>query len=784
MSIRIGKYSIVQPLGSGGMAEVFKCRLSGIGGFDKVIVVKRMLPHLASDPEFVRMFLDEARLTANLNHPNIVQVYEIDEVDSTPYIAMEYVHGPTLWALTRLLRKNPDKRHFGHLARIMAGICAGLHWAHNATDINGEPLRIVHRDVSPQNILISMSGLPKLCDFGVAKARGRLANTQVGTLKGKYKYIAPEQVRSDSDIDYRADVFSAGVCLFEASTGKLPVTGDSDVELLQAVVGGKYRKPSELLADFPEELERILLSALEPNRDNRCASARHLQEELESFCSSGEWRSSPQEVGLWLRSIFPEDQSALFRPPQQLGTPIWLQPGGQLKPDAPIRHSAESTTLSQNLNDGRANRRPLWAGILAFLLVGIVAVGAAFLFGKSRSSSQVVVNVVPEQQQQQNKGPTADQQLTIYLDELERLAEGGHLGAAQQLVGRAKQLKPTDPALATRLAALEERISRALLVQRGRGYLAAGDAKGASEEAKRALEQSPNDADALALLAEAQKRLEPPEPKPVAQPVERPPSRQASGRITIHSDPPASIFVDRKSMGKAPVRRLVLAEGRHEVVAALQGYLPVERTVVVTRGKDSEISLRLQPEVSKVAVLGPTKPATGGASRPDSDGGGADVPAEGTSAKRNEAAVARAAVPDEKPPAGEPLPKAVARQAEPTRPPESNSVTGPTPSNPGKPRLPATYQARSVSDIVRALGIIENEMVDRGGVPVGLARNVTAPLAEELMGSYAPGVVLELYPRSVYYLVVKRAAEGKSQPAIAEEIRQAQRQGRLRDANQ
>jgi eukaryotic-like serine/threonine-protein kinase len=220
VSASIGKFQIVGQLGRGGMADVFVCRLQGIGGFDKEVVLKRIIPERAGDPHFVKMFLDEARVVANLNHPNIVQVFEIGEQDGIPYMAMEYVKGVTLSMVIREASRQ-KKINYSHCATIIAGVCDALEYAHNANGPDGEPLGLVHRDVTPGNIVISREGTPKLLDFGVARARGRLAQTEAGTIKGKLRYMAPEQI-SQGPLDARADIFSLGVCLFEITTGQHP----------------------------------------------------------------------------------------------------------------------------------------------------------------------------------------------------------------------------------------------------------------------------------------------------------------------------------------------------------------------------------------------------------------------------------------------------------------------------------------------------------------------------------------------------------------------------------
>jgi serine/threonine protein kinase len=183
---QIGRYSVISSLGSGGMAEVFLCRLRGIGGFDKQVVVKRIRAEYVNDFDFITMFLDEARTAANLSHPNVVQTFEVDELDGAPYIALEYVKGTTLAGVRLKLRGGQGPVPYGVIAHVFAGACAGLDHAHNACDADGKPLQIVHRDVSPQNIIISVDGTAKIFDFGLAKARGSMSRTGLHTVKGQF----------------------------------------------------------------------------------------------------------------------------------------------------------------------------------------------------------------------------------------------------------------------------------------------------------------------------------------------------------------------------------------------------------------------------------------------------------------------------------------------------------------------------------------------------------------------------------------------------------------------
>jgi len=302
---QLGKYTVIRKLGVGGMAEVFLCKLVGIGGFEKHVVVKKIRSDIADDAEFVTMFFDEARLAANLSHPNIIQVFEVDQLEGMPYLAMEYVRGATLSAVLQKCRAAQRPMDVGHLAFVFAGVCAGLDHAHNARDASGRALSIVHRDISPQNIIISVDGNAKIFDFGVAKAKGSLALTGADRVKGKFAYMAPEQLRA-KPVDAKADVYAAGVCMYEAVTGRRPFSGGTEAELYAARLEGRFVMPSELAPTIPVELEHLILSAMAQDPADR-PTALELQEQLAGFCGAGRpHASNAQAVSAWLKDTVGE----------------------------------------------------------------------------------------------------------------------------------------------------------------------------------------------------------------------------------------------------------------------------------------------------------------------------------------------------------------------------------------------------------------------------------------------------------------------------------------------
>jgi serine/threonine-protein kinase len=273
---RFGKYTLLAKLAQGGMGEVFAALLSGEAGFEKLVVIKRILPHLAEDPRFVSMFLAEARVTASLTHPNICQVFELGQIDGEYYLAMEYLEGVSL---ARLIRQNANR---GLDLRLAAGIVCqmleGLQFAHCFRQPGQGMVGIVHRDLSPSNVFVTTAGLVKVLDFGVAKVQNPAATTATG-LKGKYPYMAPEQIKSQ-DLDGRADLFSAGILLFEVVTGRSLFHRQSDFDTLMAVVSGERPSLAEIRPDVPLGLEEVIDRSLQVVREERYSSAREMSEAL------------------------------------------------------------------------------------------------------------------------------------------------------------------------------------------------------------------------------------------------------------------------------------------------------------------------------------------------------------------------------------------------------------------------------------------------------------------------------------------------------------------------
>src|SRR5207253_4200452 len=274
--VQFGKYLLLDRIAVGGMAEVFAAKAFGAEGFQRILAIKKILPTLGEDPEFVSMFVDEARIAVQLSHANIVQVLELGKHDDTLYIAMEYVAGRDVRQLVQRYRRRGLPMPVPQACAIVARACEALDHAHRKSDAAGKPLGIVHRDVSPQNVLVSFAGDVKLIDFGIAKAETRLQRTQSGILKGKFSYMSPEQVKGDA-VDGRSDVFACGILLWELVCGEKLFVGDSDYAVLEKVRLGAIPPPRSRNPRCPEALERVILNALaiEPARRYQTASELH-----------------------------------------------------------------------------------------------------------------------------------------------------------------------------------------------------------------------------------------------------------------------------------------------------------------------------------------------------------------------------------------------------------------------------------------------------------------------------------------------------------------------------
>jgi eukaryotic-like serine/threonine-protein kinase len=299
------RYVIERKLSEGGMAEVFLARQGCLEGFEKRVVLKSVLPRHADSEEFVRMLLNEARLAAKLDHPNLVQVVDLTELDGRHYIVMEYLEGENLRSIQKRAHERNTRLSLGVACRIIADVLAGLAYAHAQEDDQGKPLGLVHRDVSPPNILCTFNGTIKLIDFGIAKAtlQANADVTAAGQFKGKCAYMAPEQIRCRA-VDARTDVFAAGIVLWELLTGKRLFGGMSEVESMVAIVNESAPPPSSVIPGLPPEIDEILARALARSADDRYASASEMRRDLEALMRQQHWASNAMTVEQELLALF------------------------------------------------------------------------------------------------------------------------------------------------------------------------------------------------------------------------------------------------------------------------------------------------------------------------------------------------------------------------------------------------------------------------------------------------------------------------------------------------
>ena len=298
-----GPYTLTELIARGGMAEIYRATIPGAGGFEKTVAIKKILPHLAENDEFITMLIDEARIIVSINHANIAQVYDLGKIDEDYYIAMEYIHGIDLSTIVKDLKERGETVPVEHAVFIGASIAAGLHVAHNKHDSNGRPLNIVHRDVSPHNVLISFAGDVKIIDFGVAKARGKEQNTNIGVIKGKLLYMAPEQAMA-KPIDGRADLFALGLILYRMLTNHLPFEGDNEFQIYNNILSKEIAPPKAFNPAIPEEVNQIVMMLLQRDPSKRYQDGYSAKVDLDRALQNLKPGYSVSRLSRWVEDNF------------------------------------------------------------------------------------------------------------------------------------------------------------------------------------------------------------------------------------------------------------------------------------------------------------------------------------------------------------------------------------------------------------------------------------------------------------------------------------------------
>jgi serine/threonine protein kinase len=298
-----GRYVLLKRIAKGGMAEIFRAMSYGAEGFMKLVAIKRIRPELSRDFHFIDMFINEAKIVSNLSHPNIVQIFDFGRIEDALYHCMEYVHGKNLLDILRAMKERGPSAVIELACTILLEVLNGLDQAHRQKDALGTPLNIIHRDMSPANIIVSYEGEVKIADFGIAKAAQTTIQTMGGVVKGKYKYMSPEQARGET-VDQRTDVFSAGICLYEMLTLREMYGGTSGVQLLERVRQAEYKKPRELNPAIPAELDAILLKALARDRERRYATAGEWRDELAEYLEEHRLQLSRRWLAEFMTELF------------------------------------------------------------------------------------------------------------------------------------------------------------------------------------------------------------------------------------------------------------------------------------------------------------------------------------------------------------------------------------------------------------------------------------------------------------------------------------------------
>jgi serine/threonine protein kinase len=306
-----GPYTLLDRVAIGGMAEVYRAKRAGVEGFEKIVAVKRILPHLSDNKEFVDMFIDEAKMVAGLTHPSIVQIYDLGRIDQAYYIAMEYVHGRDLRTILRRVHERGMRLPLDLSLLIVGRVCAALDYAHKKRDEAGRAMNIVHRDVSPQNIMIAFEGDVKLTDFGIAKAATKARSTDTGTLRGKLLYMSPEQAWG-KPMDRRSDLFSLGLVFYEMITDQKPFMAGSESNVLEMVRECRIAAPTTLNPRIPDRLERVVMKALARDPENRYQEAGEMSKDLDRTMV-GRQPPTNAELARYLEILFDEDERGATR---------------------------------------------------------------------------------------------------------------------------------------------------------------------------------------------------------------------------------------------------------------------------------------------------------------------------------------------------------------------------------------------------------------------------------------------------------------------------------------
>jgi eukaryotic-like serine/threonine-protein kinase len=546
---RLGRYVLCYELASGGMATVYLGRAEGAGGFGKLVAIKLIHPHLAKRKEFVEMFLDEARLASRVVHPNVCSVFDFGEQDGTFFLAMDYLVGENAAKLLRVLAKTPDvANRIGMpvvLSRVIADAAEGLHAAHEAKDDDGNLLELVHRDVTPQNIFVGYDGSVRIVDFGVAKALGRSHETTAGTLKGKYPYMSPEQLKG-AKLDRRSDVWSLGVCAWELLTRRRLFARESELATMRAVTEGRIPPPSEFAPGCTAAIDAVILRALERDRDKRYATAREFGRELSSAIqvSGG---ASAADVAELMDELFAQarvERAALIEKARRIDPEVY---NTSIKPipisDSMFGPPSNSRIKLPSFTNAVPNGTRFWAG----LAIGLAVMMGTFLYFRTVAPGASATDSAPPRRSPE---PTAS----------------------------GTESTPNPPAVpVTPLAA----------------PVVPSPVDATASAAETPTSTSPSALNGAHTKTRTPRRTPAAAPVPSAAPA---PSSSARGVVAIVTPPGWSeVFVDGARVGRTPMEAR-LPVGRHSVRLLPFGNEPaITRSIDVSEGSPTRLVVRLEP---------------------------------------------------------------------------------------------------------------------------------------------------------------------------------------------
>lgn len=549
---RFDEYVLVGKLGHGGMAEVFLALAQGPSGFRKLLVIKRLHGHMRDDPALVEMFLHEAKLAARLNHPNVVQTNKVGSFEGHHFLAMEYLDGQPLNRVLKRTRDEAGALRAPLAARVVSDALDGLHYAHEASDFDGSPLRIVHRDISPHNVFVTYEGQVKLLDFGIAKAATQESNTRTGLIKGKFAYIAPEQARGDV-VDRRADIWSMGITLWECLAGRRLFRGSSEVAVLHATLHDPIPRLAEVVSGVPDELSRIVDRALQRDPDRRYPTALAFKEDLDEWLATQSKASSRTTLSASMKAVFSdtiEAQRASLRgclaqvesatvsfaglstiaPLPRDGTPVTIS-GKVLKAQPAVPPPVESAPRDQ-----RWKLAAIGGAVVIGLLLAVLVPMAMGGAGAPAAAGEPAGGDAPALQPRGGADPAVSAPPPV-------ASPGTRAGTP-----------PVEPALPPAAGPIE--------VRRAAEPEIAGEDRGEARQGRPArhgpTRRPPPAAEPPAAVA----AITPPEPPPPEPPPPVAP-QPALGRLSLETTPWAIVFLGTRRLGITPLDEVELPAGSH-----------------------------------------------------------------------------------------------------------------------------------------------------------------------------------------------------------------------------